>query len=170
MPYLFSVSDNPRKITKSLDQFIHHIDSMPGHSHLYDEFDSILASIKLFRENNPALPRVLAYSMRSAVTCLVHENMKGRRPWNGEWETYFSKCMSNAHRLTKEMSLFDAYMHFCPSGYCNQFLDAFMHMDGHMRAVEEHAPRWGFRFEAIAALAAEMFFLTADSSALVMEI
>ena len=108
----------------------------------------------------------LAQEIRTTVDLLVDENMAGRRPWSTDnWETYFSKCMADAHSLLMEFALFEGYRAFCPLGYCNRFLSAFEHMDRHDREYEDSYPNWSRHFARLASLAAEMFSLVADSAA-----
>jgi len=123
------------------------------------------------REGGCQLNGSLAEAILTAVDVLVDENSIGRRPWPGEWETYFEKCMINAFRLLKEFSSFTDYPRYCRAGYCNRFLDAFAHMDYHDRHYAEDYPdkrvglRWARHFARLAAMAANMFCLVADSEA-----
>jgi hypothetical protein len=107
----------------------------------------------------------LAREILATVDILFGENNVGRRPWIGNWETYFRKCMEDAKTLLKEAACFVAFPSFCSLGYCNKFLDAFRLMDGLDRNYEEDYPRWSTHFAHLASLAAEMFSLVADSAA-----
>lgn len=107
----------------------------------------------------------LAHEILATVDLLVQENMVGRRPWTGGWETYFSKCIEDANALLKEGATFVSFETLCPLGYCNRFLDAFAHMDRHERELEDKHPNWSTHFAHLAALAAEMFSLVADAAA-----
>lgn len=155
-------------IADLIDRFLHNVNSAPGHSHLYGDFDFIIDRIVAYR-NGGGLTRLTADRILAAVACLTDENMFGGRPNTGMWETYFSKCMTNAHRLLKEYTCFDGYMSFCPAGYCNKFLDAFRYMYDNWKRADEYYPEWCFHFESMASLSAEMFYLTADSSAHINE-
>lgn len=149
--------------------FRHQLERAPGHAHLYAEFEAVLARIAAFRAEAPALDADLAANMLMTVDALLKENEVGRRPWTGEWETYFAKCLENAARLLKAFSAFEGSRGFCPSGYCNRFLDAFVHMDRLERECAERQPRWSRHFSHLAAMAAELFALVADKDARVDE-
>jgi hypothetical protein len=153
-------------IIAALGRLRNEVANAPGHSHLYGEFDGILGDFRRHRGSGVGITSSLAQEIRTTVDLLLEENMVGRRPWStGGWETYFSKCMEDAHSLLKEFALFLDYRAFCPLGYCNRFLTAFEHMDRHAREYEERYSHWSRHFARLASLAAEMFSLVADSAA-----
>ena len=153
-------------IIAALGRLRNDVENAPGHSHLYGEFDAVLGDLKRHRDTGADMTLSLAKEIRATVDLLLDENMAGRRPWpTGNWETYFSKCMDDAHSLLKEFVLFPDSRAFYPLGYCNRFLAAFEHMDRHDREYEENYPHWSRHFARLASLAAEMFSLFADSVA-----
>ena len=140
--------DQTTNIVAGLGRLRTDIENAPGHSHLYGEFDGVLADVKRYREIGARMTPGLAQEIRTTVDLLVDENMAGRRPWSTDnWETYFSKCMADAHSLLMEFALFEGYRAFCPLGYCNRFLSAFEHMDRHDREYEDSyhvLPQYGY--------------------------
>ena len=156
--------DPAADIIGALGRLRSHVEHAPGHAHLYGEFAGILADIAGYRRSGGDLTEALAREILTTVDLLFRENMVGRRPWTGDWETYFARCMEDANGLLKEFGSFAGSAAFCPLGFCNRFLDAFAHMDRHDREYEERYPRWSRRFARLASLAAEMFSLVADSA------
>ena len=160
---------NENEITDSIILFKNHIDSAPGHKHMYDEFDKIIHNLSGYRKNGGSLNAYLAKVIFDTIECLLWENSQGRRPFLGMWETYFAACMRNSHRLLTEVSLFIDYRQYIPNEFCNKCLDMFIHMDRFVQEFElrefELRRRWLAHFKAMARQAAEMFSLTADSGA-----
>ena len=157
------------KVINDLRLFRSHVEHAPGHSHLYGEFDSILATLEEIRGSGGILTAELAHETLTTVDLLLQENSVGRRPWTGGWEEYFGKCMEDANGLLKEFSAFENCSAFCPAGYCNRFLDSFAYMDHQDRQHDERYPSWSRHFASLASLAAEMFSLVADRQARINE-
>ena len=141
------------------------VERAPGHGYLYHDFGAILRRLTQFRTNSGSLEESLAQEILSTVDLLLRENSVGRRPWPGNWETYFAKCLENAHGLLKEFTAFASFRAYCPRGYCNRCLHAFALMEGLERQYEENYPQWSRHFAGLASLSAEMFSLVADDSA-----
>jgi hypothetical protein len=120
--------------------FRDHVACAPGHAHLYGELDGIVARLAGFRSDGGALTAHLAAGILVTVDLLLQENAVGRRPWPGERETYFARCMEGANRLLKEVALFADFATFCPAGYCNRFLGSFAQMDRYAQETREHGP------------------------------
>jgi hypothetical protein len=157
--------DSPSDLIAALERLRTRVEHAPSHDQLYDECDGILRGLARYRTDGGVMTAPLAREMLVTSELLLRENMAGRRPWTDGWETYFSKCMEYAARFLREYTSFKSVSTSCPLGYCNQFLDAFAHMDRHDKECEERYPRWSKHFANLAALAAEMFSLVADSAA-----
>lgn len=154
-------------IIDALRNLRNQVEYAPGHQHLYEEFDEVLRNLVRYRDAGGLLTPTLAREMLATIDLLLQENMVGRRPWTGNWETYFAKCMDDAYQLVQVFASFADSATFRPPGYCNRFLGAFAHMDRHDREYEERQPRWSKHFANLAIKAAEMFALLADSAAMV---
>ncbi len=159
------VDDQDNGIIGLLKTLQSRVASAPGHSHLYEEFNVILTGLASFRAAGGMPTAALASEILAAVDILLKENGVGRRPWAGAWEEYFGKCMEDACRLLNEFSLFGEFDAFLPVGYCNQFLDAFGHMDQLACEYEATHPSWSRHFADLALRAAKMFSLVADQDA-----
>ncbi len=116
-----------RIVIESLRGFREHVLHSPGsgHNHLYDEFDDIIRQLSNSRINGHNMQRPLIEAILDTVKVLVKENCVGRRPWEGNWETYFHECIDNALQLVQVLVQFDDYKSFVPNGYCNFFTDVF---------------------------------------------
>jgi hypothetical protein len=152
-------------IASGLRSFRIRVEHAAGHGHLYRDFDAIIACLTQFRTNGAILDEGLAQEILNTVDLLLRENSVGRRPWTGNWEPYFAKCLEDAHRLLSGFTAFATFRAFSPRGYCNQFLDAFAHMDRHDHEYERSQPEWSRHFARLASLAAEMFCWVADGCA-----
>jgi hypothetical protein len=152
-------------IANDLSLFRMRVEHAAGHGYLYNDFDAIVGRLAQFRIDGGSLDEGLAREILSTVDLLLRENGVGRRPWTDNWETYFEKCLENAHRLLKDFAVFATFRAFCPRGYCNRCLDAFAHMERHVREYEQNYPEWSRHFARLASMAAEMFSLVADDSA-----
>lgn len=140
-----------------------------GHNHLYGDFDDVLGDLMRYQKAGGVMTENLAREALATIDLLLQENIAGRRPGTGNWETYFGKCMDDAHRLVHGLALFPGFATFLPRGYCNRFLDAFAYMDHQDREYEDRHPRRSMHFAGLAMLAAEMFSLLADSAASVKD-
>ena len=158
------------RIVTSLPIFRNHILFAPGHDHLYGEFDSILNDIVTFRQNGHHLDYSLAYEILRTVSLLNKENDQGRRPWTGNWESYFAKCVENALRLLKEYCRFAEYEKLVTHSYCSRFLNTFSNMDHfYEHYAEYNRDSLSNHFLSLARMAAEMFSLVADNNAIIDE-
>lgn len=141
-----------------------------GHSHLYDPFEALVSKLASYRKSGLCLDLDLADSILGTVDVLVTEGGVGRRPWEGQWELYFEKCLRDGVLLLREFGRFPNAQERCPPGFCNRFLDLFLFMDHFDREYSERDARWARHFRALAGIAAEMFSLVADRQARISEL
>jgi len=156
-------------IVKNITQFRLDIEITSGHVHLYEQFNEILKELNKFQVQNN-LDEELSKEIIAAVDLMVTENDKGRRPWDGCWEVYFTKCLNNSLLLLREFTAFPNWQKYCPMGYCNRFLHSFRMMDNLAQHYDERDElQWVRHFGKLAAIAAEMFEMVADEYAEIVE-
>jgi hypothetical protein len=152
-------------IQTSLRQFRQYANDAPGDSPLYRQFDFILNDISTARKVDLQLDGKTAGEILETVKFLVAENAKGRRPWTGNWEFYFEKCVENALRLLREYSSFKGHEKYVPKDYGKPFLDTLCAMDRFAEMYKDNTdPQWTPHFTRMASMAAEMFDLIKDES------
>jgi hypothetical protein len=158
----------PETIQTNLKRFRQYVTDAPGDIPLYRQFDYILNDISTARKADLQLDGKTAGEILETVKFLVEENAKGRRPWTGNWEFYFEKCMENALRLLREYCSFNGHEKYVPKDYGKPFLDTLYAMDRFAEMYKDNAdPQWTPHFARMASMAAEMFSLAADETAII---
>jgi hypothetical protein len=105
------------RLASAFDDLVFDIEFGRGHDFLYEPFGAMIAQLEDYRRRGGVLDERLTLAVFDLAETLIRENHRGRRPWAGGWECWFSQCMDNALRVLDASRRLEDFSERVPSDF-----------------------------------------------------